>query len=669
MTFKDKVEVFSPDHAGHYAQSDDSPSLKSQQKQKWKVLIGTFLMVAIIGLIWVWARPAIYQSQAILHFSYTQQISGEQVGVPQEQISLNSRRLTSNRVLDALRVRLEQQVGIQFSTEQLAQMLSTEMQLESRIINLYASGQNPNVLKPIVENWIALYLGELAQETEQTTQEELTSGEQKLSQLEEKIILQRAILDDFATSNNIVSLERDENRALSQIKSLSQAIDTAQEQKKEAQVELQNAQKAMSQGMPLSNPDDQQLLAEMRGQISGIEKRLADYALQYTDEYMRLDPAIVNQRRILERLRQEYQQAKESSEQGYVVALQRNLETLTARQNQMEAELIEVQKVAQAFNQKLGNYQQLNQELTQLEDQALILRAQLVEKEVQQPFKAKINVLEAPFNPTFPIAPNYWWDSLLVLGLAVACSAIALLLYSFIMRQKNPPAVVNSYTLVPSANGTTNTPHEALSSPQDQDRLAHQQQPAKLAYQTTPATNSNHSSQHFRLLSQDECQSLFRVANREGKKILGLLFSGVSVAELLALTEDCVDFASVKLHVPGQYQRTLSLDSGIIELFNHPSGQENPAPPLIFAELTIADLELMLVNMAHDAQLSYPDQLSTEVVRHTYLTFLVSQGARLNDIEQIAGYVSPGQLSVYRQVQRRGEPVDINQVSTIYPLV
>ncbi|MFQ3199223.1 MAG: succinoglycan biosynthesis transport protein ExoP [Paraglaciecola sp.] len=56
----------------------------------------------------------------------------------------------------------------------------------------------------------------------------------------------------------------------------------------------------------------------------------------------------------------------------------------------------------------------------------------------------------------------------------------------------------------------------------------------------------------------------------------------------------------------------------------------------------------MIINAAHDAQLSFPEQLSVDVLRHTYLTFLVSQGACLNDLEQVVGYIMAIDLALYR---------------------
>jgi hypothetical protein len=45
-----------------------------------------------------------------------------------------------------------------------------------------------------------------------------------------------------------------------------------------------------------------------------------------------------------------------------------------------------------------------------------------------------------------------------------------------------------------------------------------------------------------------------------------------------------------------------------------------------------------------------PLQFMLDVLGHTYLT---SQGAKHNDIEQIAGYASPSTLALYRNVKQQ----------------
>ena len=84
---------------------------------------------------------------------------------------------------------------------------------------------------------------------------------------------------------------------------------------------------------------------------------------------------------------------------------------------------------------------------------------------------------------------------------------------------------------------------------------------------------------------------------------------------------------------------------------------------------SLEDFVQLLVNIGHDAQVAFPEQLSLDVLRHTYLTYLASQGARLNDIEQLAGYTSPSDLALYRNVNQQGKLLNLEQIQTQYPFV
>jgi succinoglycan biosynthesis transport protein ExoP len=65
--------------------------------------------------------------------------------------------------------------------------------------------------------------------------------------------------------------------------------------------------------------------------------------------------------------------------------------------------------------------------------------------------------------------------------------------------------------------------------------------------------------------------------------------------------------------------------------------------------------------------MAFPEQLSLDVLRHTYLNYLISQGAKLNDIEQIAGYASPSTLALYRNVNQQEKSLALDQIKTQYP--
>ncbi|WP_342805930.1 hypothetical protein [Alteromonas sp. M12] len=663
MSFSENVEVIPPQFGTDSMDRRSEEESKKLQKQKWWVLSISFMLVFVVAMIWIWTRSPIYQSQAIIHFSYAQQLNNQQTAVPEEQITLNNKRLTSNRILDSLSTQLAEQYSLNLTTEELANMVSTEEHLDSRIINLFTTGENKNHLQPVLEQWLALYLARLEEETQENTVEDLSLGQEKLIALEQKIIEQRELVEQYSEENNIISMERDENRALSKIKSMGAALDTAETQQAEAAATLESVKQSIAQGDSVIHPGDKNRLDDIRSTIRDTEAELYELSQRYTAEYMRLDPSIVNKRRRLEELKSRYAIVAAESQQKFVEDLQRTVVASEQKQKQLEIQLDELGKEAQVFNQKLEEYGRLMRSLSQLQEQAQQLKDQLVETEVQKPFQAKINVLEQPFVPTYPISPNYWRDSAIALAAATLVSLFALLLFSFIHRQKTPAPTMTSYNVVPSSSGLTLEQKLAAQHALEQQKnaqLGHQQTPLQLAQNNAPSA--------ARLLSESECGSLYKVANRDGKLAISLILNGVSPSELLNVTIQDVDPETQSLEISGEYARSVPMTADCMEIVDNLRANQAAESQLLGGRHDAQQLDQMMINIAHDAGLAFAEQFSVAALRHTYLTYLVVQGARLNDLERVAGFVSPTDLSLYRQVNRRGEPVDVEQLNLQFPL-
>lgn len=663
MAFSENVEVIPPQFGADSTDMRSQQEAKKLQKQKWWVLSISFLVVFVVAMIWIWSRSPIYQSQAIIHFSYAQQLNNEQTAVPEEQITLNNKRLTSNRILDSLSTQLANEYSLNLSTEALAKMVSTEEHLDSRIINLFTTGENKDHLQPVLEQWLALYLERLQEETDENTVEDLSLGQEKLIALEQKIIEQRELAEQFSEENNIISMERDENRALSKIKSMGAALDTAETQQAEATATLESVKQSIAQGEAVYHPADKARLDGIRSAIRDRKAELHELSQRYTPEYMNLDPDIVNKKRKIKELESRYEAITAESQQNFVEDLQRTVVASEQKQKQLEMQLDELGKDAQAFNQKLEEYSRLMRSLSQLQEQAQQLKDQLVETEVQKPFQAKINVLEEPFVPTYPISPNYWRDSAIALAAAVLVSLFALLIFSFIHRQKTPAPTMTSYNVVPPSSGLTLEQQMAAQHALEQQKnaqLGHQQTPLQLS-QTATSTPA-------RLISEAECQSLYKVANRDGKLAMSLILNGVSPSELLVVTIQDFDLETQSLEIPGEFARSVAVTEECAQIVENLSATQPPESKLLGSRLDEQQLDQMIINIADDAGVAFAEQFSIAALRHTYLTFLVVQGARLNDLERVAGFVSPADLSLYRQVNRRGEPCDIEALNLQFPL-
>jgi site-specific recombinase XerD len=123
------------------------------------------------------------------------------------------------------------------------------------------------------------------------------------------------------------------------------------------------------------------------------------------------------------------------------------------------------------------------------------------------------------------------------------------------------------------------------------------------------------------------------------------------------------------LQINNQFSRIISIQKNLAEVLQALCNKLTNEQTVWSNIKSQEDFVQLLVNIGHDAQITFPDQLSLNVLRHTYLTYLASQGARLNDIEQVAGYTSPSDLALYRNVNQQGKLLDLEQVQTEYPFV
>ena len=630
------------------------------QKRKWQVLIATFLLILITANAVIWSQPPVYQSQAILHFSYASQTEQEFAELAQRQITLHQQRMKSNNVLSLVAEELKQSQMLIINVPTLFDALAVEASLAGRIINLKANGSDPQILKPVIDAWVKVYLQLVADETQKSDTDNLLVADQQLQLLDLKINDQEQRIKFFASENNITSLERDENRVLSQTKNLGANLDQALAEQSQTQALLNSLVESVNNGQSIIRPADKAQIDATKLSLQEANANLSALSEKYTQVYLERDTAIVAQQQKYQQLQILLEEQIKISQADYLLDVNRELNTVNGKVEQMNTQLVEQNKLAQVFSQNLEQYKRLDDELKALQTQAQTLKNKQVAQEVSKPFDAKISLLEPAFIPDFAIGPNYSLNSLISLIAAVIVAVLVLLLYSFIFKQRGSvtsghffliprQAEVNDHSIIGhSQNGQFVAPDPRLSSA-----------PVKLSS----------ASQSLRLLSIDESQVLFSVANNQGKALVGLILSGVSVDELPLIKKGNCSQDYSMLQIDNPFSRSISIQKNLAKVLQTTCNNLTDKQTVWVNIKSQEEFVQLLVNIGHDAQIAFPEQLSLEVLRHTYLTYLASQGARLNDIEQVAGYTSPSDLALYRNVNQQGKLLDLEQVQTQYPFV
>ena len=83
--------------------------------------------------------------------------------------------------------------------------------------------------------------------------------------------------------------------------------------------------------------------------------------------------------------------------------------------------------------------------------------------------------------------------------------------------------------------------------------------------------------------------------------------------------------------------------------------------------MTAEALASRLLVAAHDAGIEQAHELGPQALRHTFLAFLVRQGARFADITRVVGALDAELLSAYSQLAPPGARLEANAVRWVFP--
>ncbi|MEP2650957.1 MAG: hypothetical protein ABJH06_03100, partial [Paraglaciecola sp.] len=548
MAFKNKLDYIPNQPFSGNSQHMSDTEHKKFQTRKWQVLIGTFCMLMVISNLIIWSQVAIYQSQAILHFSYPSQTEQVFTELPQRQIAIHARRLKSSHVLTAVSESLSQKQYLNISLQTLVDDLEVEPSLTSRIITLKANGSDPKHLKPMLDIWVEVYLTLIDSEKEVNNSEEQKTANEQLLLLEQKINEQRSQVQNFAQRNNITSLERDENRVLNQVKNLSASIDLAIAQQAEKSALLSSVNMSIGHGETVIRPADEPAIDGTRSRLQEITAGLDALSQQYTQAYLERDTVIVARQQEVIKLQALLDEQIKLSQEAYIQEAQRDMQTAKNKVVDLQKQLNEQNELAQIFNQNLDEFKQLNTELKALQEQAQTIKTQQITQQVSKPFEAKISLLASPFTPDFAISPNYLLNSFISLIASLFFAILALFLYSFIFKQHVSQGSSSNFVVVPGQNVN-----------QDLANL-NNQQPIQLN-QVNPQSLSQLEVPAVRLLTIDESKSLFAVANKQAKVLIGLTMSGVEQQELKVISARDFQKDYSQMTIKGVASRVLALPS------------------------------------------------------------------------------------------------------------
>jgi uncharacterized protein involved in exopolysaccharide biosynthesis len=645
------------------------PALQS----RGPLFAAVFATTLAIGLGFTFARPPEYRSEATIAIYRTSPTSASGSETAAEAIPLTAgdvheaelepaavlmeaRRLLAWPMLLALQDRLREVPGESSppAAADLQQMLSAETRPETNVIELTATGLGRDVLPTILQTWIDLYVAE----KDARKASEGTSNRDELAQqvagIEQRLASQRAALEAFRAANDIVSLQSEDNQTAARLKGLNASLAKATEKKAETEARVAAMQKDISIGKAVLRRDDRTEIVAMETRAREMQEQLREAEKGYTAAYMRLDPRLRALQESLQALERKIADAKSRSQHEALAEAEQEMASAVENVANLQRQLDDSKAAAIGFAARFSEHKALVAEVEQTEKLARAANARLLRAEMADRSRLPRVVVVAP--PTVPethIRPHYTRDAAISVAVALALGIAAIWLREFLRRSSpefaGPQPLVHIAMPTGGFLGTFGSPAPALPNP-------------PLALPAAPTLP--------RELSPAEASALWNAADARGKVAIGALLGGLSATETLALQWTDVDLAAAALLVPGTPPRTLPISSALRDAL---AGMGTPSDRHVLATpaqgtLDLADLAGLIATAAHDAGVAGAGEVTPEALRHTYLAFLVRQGARFADLARVAGYVSPAVLMAYGPLSAPGPGRPIEGIRLDYPL-
>jgi len=612
------------------------------------VLFGAvFLAVTVAGLFWDLRRPPVYRAGARLHI--------EQVDATAPTPDAEGRAfLTQCEVLTS-RPLLEQvspaliALGLPKADPVAAAQarLAVEPVANTHVAMVTATGTDPDLLSRLVQVVVSAYQVRLAEQETATATATDAELVRQTEALEGRVTAAREELAAFGGRNAIVSVEREESEATSHLKGLQTALNNATEALATAEGRQSAVRGAIRRGEPVISTADQRTIAVLKQRQSELKERWAELAQRFPAKRLAIEPEAILLKTKLARLDDELAREGERSQQAALADATQQVEAARSGVARLRQEVATQEREAQAFSARFQEYQAKAADLERLESllhDAREKSARLAAG-VEHPHTT-VEILEGATRPTRPVAPPYWRDGAICLGVALGVALAAVWLFDFLTRPAPLPAA-------PAMAAPSRWPRLARTPPAELD--------AQPVLELPPAWP--------RELSGAEIATLLDAAAPPVDLLLALLFAGATAEEAANLGVAALDLHHGRARVGGASGRDLRLAPTLLALLRTVEREAegfalagaDGAPP------TPTTLNDLLACTATDAGLERPHEVTTSVVRHTLLAHLVRQGLRLAELPRVAGPMAPATLAAYGRLSPPGPGLPLEAVDLTPP--
>ncbi|MCW9079815.1 MAG: hypothetical protein OQK74_11680, partial [Gammaproteobacteria bacterium] len=389
--------------------------------RRWKVFFSVLLLSSAVGLAIVYGRDPIYRAAASILTVKPKAVDRRSEEADIAHVAIQGRLLLGEELLGRLAQRLAEEGDDKIAgLDQLRSILSVVPVPETNLLELRAEGEYPEQLQRAVNRWAESYEGFRAEEIEAATGRTTAELTDEQAQLQLKIEAARAELLSFREANDIVSLERDENRSLATLKGLNNSLNKAREALVEARARKMAIDEAIANGETVIPSEQKNDMTRMKLDVERTRARVADLKQKYTQRYIDRDPVLKNLPGMLNEMERELVRALELGERTVKDEAQQDVATAEASVTALERELIEHQDKVQKFTERFKEFKAMEEGLAGLEKLLNENKTRLAQIQTQNLKKyPPIQVVEWARVPSRPIYPDYERDLMIALAAAL----------------------------------------------------------------------------------------------------------------------------------------------------------------------------------------------------------------------------------------------------------
>ena len=629
----------------------------SAPRRRWKVFFGVLLLTAAIGIAIVYSREPVYRATASVLTVKPKAVDTRSAAADVEHVAIQGRLLLGEDLLGRVSQTLAETGDDQIAgLDRLRNILSVVAVPETNLLELRAEGEDPEQLQRAVNRWAESYEGFRAEEIEAATGRTTAEIQDRQVQLSIRIEDARAELLAFREANDIVSLERGENRSLASLKGLNKSLNKARERLVEADARKIAVDEAIARGDTVVPSEQKSEIAKLQRNVQRRNARLADLRQKYTRLYLERDPAFKELPEELRGLENELALALKLAKETVRDEALQEVEAAEVSVMTLEQKLSDHQKEVQLFTDRFKEFKTLEEGLARLDRLYAENEERLAQIQVQNLKKyPPIQVVEWARIPSRPIYPDYDRDLMIALAVALGLALFVTWLVEY-LSERSRPAQTAPYMGVRIYPGDQ---AQTLAAPQTDNRLAYEQDAA-----ASPAPPPNLPILP-RELAGAEVSSLMAVSDPLAAAHATLLLSGVSPFELPLLHASCFFRAEDRLEVPGASQRHISLGKAAWLRLDPLLAEMDIAR----MPLSLPELDQRLMSAARAAQLADPGSINALALWHTYTLYLVRQGIDASALARRAGAIPPEVQGTLMHYAPPGGNRPLSSIEFIHPVL